>query len=409
MKLAWQLARRFRHAKTQNRFISFISLSSTFGIGLGCFVLIILLSVMNGFERELTHRILSVVAHGELYSVDSTGIENLDAQLYRLNDDPRVESVVPYTELTGMLQFKGELKAVSLTGIDVNNDPSAFKQQVSEDSWRAFQGNKDGVLVGKGIANKLGISKGDAVQALIPVTHADLRFSAPTTVTLIVAGVISVGGELDNHIGVMHLAKASSAAGLTGKAMGLRFRLYDPFSAYSTMRDIGYSYPQAVYMSDWTRTQGHLYKDIQLVRTVVYIALILVIAVACFNIVSSLVMAVKEKQASIAILKTMGASDSLIRQTFMLQGALNGLVGMSVGVGLAVIIAPNLSAIVKSVETALGISLLSGDIYFIDFLPSQLHWADVGVTIVVALTLSVLATLYPAHKAAKISPAESLH
>ena len=401
MKLAWQLARRFRHAKTQNRFISFISLSSTFGIGLGCFVLIILLSVMNGFERELTHRILSVVAHGELYSVDSTG--------YRLNDDPRVESVVPYTELTGMLQFKGELKAVSLTGIDVNNNPSAFKQQVSEDSWRAFQGNKDGVLVGKGIANKLGISKGDAVQALIPVTHADLRFSAPTTVTLIVAGVISVGGELDNHIGVMHLAKASSAAGLTGKAMGLRFRLYDPFSAYSTMRDIGYSYPQAVYMSDWTRTQGHLYKDIQLVRTVVYIALVLVIAVACFNIVSSLVMAVKEKQASIAILKTMGASDSLIRQTFMLQGALNGLVGMSVGVGLAVIIAPNLSAIVKSVETALGISLLSGDIYFIDFLPSQLHWADVGVTIVVALTLSVLATLYPAHKAAKISPAESLH
>ena len=409
MKLAWQLACRFRHAKTQNRFISFISLSSTFGIGLGCFVLIILLSVMNGFERELTHRILSVVAHGELYSVDSTGIENLDAQLYRLNDDPRVESDVPYTELTGMLQFKGELKAVSLTGIDVNNDPSAFKQQVSEDSWRAFQGNKDGVLVGKGIANKLGISKGDAVQALIPVTHADLRFSAPTTVTLIVAGVISVGGELDNHIGVMHLAKASSAAGLTGKAMGLRFRLYDPFSAYSTMRDIGYSYPQAVYMSDWTRTQGHLYKDIQLVRTVVYIALVLVIAVACFNIVSSLVMAVKEKQASIAILKTMGASDSLIRQTFMLQGALNGLVGMSVGVGLAVIIAPNLSAIVKSVETALGISLLSGDIYFIDFLPSQLHWADVGVTIVVALTLSVLATLYPAHKAAKISPAESLH
>ena len=247
------------------------------------------------------------------------------------------------------------------------------------------------------------------MQALIPVTHADLRFSAPTTVTLIVAGVISVGGELDNHIGVMHLAKASSAAGLTGKAMGLRFRLYDPFSAYSTMRDIGYSYPQAVYMSDWTRTQGHLYKDIQLVRTVVYIALVLVIAVACFNIVSSLVMAVKEKQASIAILKTMGASDSLIRQTFMLQGALNGLVGMSVGAGLAVIIAPNLSAIVKSVETALGISLLSGDIYFIDFLPSQLHWADVGVTIVVALTLSVLATLYPAHKAAKISPAESLH
>ena len=162
-------------------------------------------------------------------------------------------------------------------------------------------------------------------------------------------------------------------------------------------------------MSDWTRTQGHLYSDIQLVRAVVYIALSLVIAVACFNIVSSLVMAVREKQASIAILKTMGASDSLIRNAFVLQGVINGFIGITVGVTLALLVAPNLSDIVRVIESGLGVEILSGDIYFIDFLPSSLHWQDVVVTIVVAMFLSVGATLYPAQKAVNISPTSALH
>lgn len=408
MALAWQLAKRFRQAKVQNRFISFISMSSTVGIGLGCFVLITLLSVMNGFERELTQRILTVIPHGELYSTDKTGIENLDAQLYRLNQDPRIAKVEPYTELTGMLQFKGELKAISLTGIAADAQ-NTFSRQVTDEHWQNFALNSDSVLIGQGIANKLDIEVDDTVQALIPVTTKDLRFSAPTSITLTVAGFMHVGGELDNQLGLMHLAKATAAAGIEGQALGMRFTLHDPFSAYITMRDIGYSYPQAVYMSDWTRTQGHLYNDIQLVRTVVYIALVLVIAVACFNIVSSLVMAVREKQPAIAILKTMGATDTLIRRTFMFQGVLNGLIGIVVGVTLAIIIAPNLSTIVKFLEGVFGVEVLSGDIYFIDFLPSALMWQDVVVTCVVAIIMSVLATWYPAHKATKVSPSQSLH
>jgi len=412
--LAWQLAHRFRRAKIENRFISFISLSSTIGIGLGCFVLIILLSVMNGFERELTQRILSIVPHGELYSTDARGIENLDAQLYRLNQDPRVSKVEPYTKITGMLQYKGDLKAIVLTGLAVernetDDSASPLHERMTNEHWANFVANSNGVLIGKGIAQTLNIAVGDKVQVLIPVATSDLRFSAPTSVSLTVSGVLSVGGELDNQVGIMHLARASEAAGITAKASGLRFTLTDPFSAYSTMRDIGYSYPQAVYMSDWTRTQGHLYNDIQLVRTVVYIALTLVIAVACFNIVSSLVMAVREKQPAIAILKAMGATDALIRRTFMIQGALNGLIGLVVGVGLALLVAPNLSAIVKGLEQLIGIELLSGDIYFIDFLPSELMWQDVLITSVVAFILSILATLYPAHKASKILPAQSLH
>ena len=407
--LAFELAQRFRKARSEQRFISFISMSSTIGIGLGCFVLIVLLSVMNGFEKELTSRILSVVPHGELYSKSESGIENLDAQLYRLSQDSRIASVTPYTGITGMLQSKGELKAISVTGIPVNSVSDKYAERVTSDEWQRFSTQKNGLIVGKGIFASMDLNIGDIVQILIPQTTQDLTFKAPRSITLSISGVLSVGGELDNQLGLMHLETASEAIGISSESQGIQFTLNDPFSSYDTMRDIGYSYPQAVYMSDWTRTQGHLYNDIQLVRAVVYIALTLVIAVACFNIVSSLVMAVRDKQAAIAILKTMGATDRLIRNTFVLQGVINGVIGITVGVVLALLVAPNLSEIVRFIEVAIGIEILSGDIYFIDFLPSDLHWQDVVVTVVVAMFLSVGATIYPAQKAAKVSPSSALH
>ena len=407
--LAFELAQRFRKARSEQRFISFISMSSTIGIGLGCFVLIVLLSVMNGFEKELTSRILSVVPHGELYSKSESGIENLDAQLYRLSQDSRIASVTPYTGITGMLQSKGELKAISVTGIPVNSVSDKYAERVTSEDWQRFSKQKNGLIVGKGIFASMDLNIGDIVQILIPQTTQDLTFKAPRSIRLSISGVLSVGGELDNQLGLMHLETASEAIGISSKSQGIQFTLIDPFSSYDTMRDIGYSYPQGVYMSDWTRTQGHLYNDIQLVRAVVYIALTLVIAVACFNIVSSLVMAVRDKQAAIAILKTMGATDRLIRNTFVLQGVINGVIGITVGVVLALLVAPNLSEIVRFIEVAIGIEILSGDIYFIDFLPSDLHWQDVVVTVVVAMFLSVGATIYPAQKAAKVSPSSALH
>ncbi len=409
MKLAWQLARRFRRAKQQNRFISFISLSSTFGIGLGCFVLIVLLSVMNGFERELTHRILGVVPHGEIFSYSSQGIENLDSHLQVFASDERIVYAEPYTPVNGMIQQRGTLKSVALTGIAVKADDNRWLQQVTSEAWERFSTQADGVLLGRSIVEKLSLNVGDSIQLLVPTATESLKFSAPKNVTLKVAGIMKVGGELDNQIGLMHLSAASHAVGATMPAMGIRFTLNDPFFAHEVMREIGYEFPQAVYMSDWTRTQGHLYNDIQLVRVVVYIALTLVIAVACFNIVSSLVMAVREKQQAIAILKTMGATDTLIAQAFILQGAINGFIGTFVGVALGVLVAPNLSRIVGTIESALGVEVLSGDIYFIDFLPSQLLWSDVVVTASVALLLSVLATLYPARKAANLKPASALN
>ena len=410
MNLSLQLARRFRRGKSSNRYISFVSLSSTLGIGLGCFVLIILLSVMNGFERELRERLLAIIPHAELFSINQQGIVDWREYQQVLGEDPRIRKVEPYTKITGMIQQGSALKAVELTGIQINAAiPTRWQNEISDADWQLLRQGPNQVLLGKGILNKLGLAPGDKISVVIPSVTEDLTFAAPQNLYLTVAGSIQVGGELDNLIGIMHLETASEQAGIKSGAQGLRFQFYDPFAAYSIIREVGYGFPQAVYMSDWTRTQGHLYDDIRLVRVVVYIALSLVIAVACFNIVSSLVMAVKEKQASIAILKTMGATDSQIRNTFVFQGLLNGFIGVFWGTLLAVITAPNLSLIVGKLEDLLGIKVLSGDIYFIDFLPSQLQANDVLLTVLVAIVLSVLATLYPAQKAAAIQPARALH
>lgn len=410
MNISLLLARRFRKSKSSNRYTSFVSLSSTLGIGLGCFVLIVLLSVMNGFERELRDRLLAIIPHGELFSVTQSGIQDWQTYQATFRQDPRVVSVEPYTKITGMIQQGANLKAVELTGIQVTEQvPARWQREIAPSDWQRLIAQPQGVLLGSAIAKKLNLAVGDKVTVVIPSVTEDLTFAAPKNLYLTLAGTVSLGGELDNLIGIMHLQTASEASGIASGAQGLRFQLHDPFTAYSVIREIGYTFPQAVYMSDWTRTQGHLYDDIKLVRVVVYIALSLVIAVACFNIVSSLVMAVKEKQASIAILKTMGATDRQVRFAFMYQGMLNGVIGVFWGTLLAVITAPNLSAWIGALESLLGVKVLSGDIYFIDFLPSQLYWGDVLITVVVALTLSILATLYPAHKAAAIAPARALH
>ncbi|NVK55381.1 MAG: lipoprotein-releasing ABC transporter permease subunit [Alteromonadaceae bacterium] len=410
MNLSLLLANRFRTGKRSNRYISFVSLSSTLGIGLGCFVLIVLLSVMNGFERELRDRLLAIIPHAELFSVNQQGITDWQDHRQALLTDPRIKEIEPYTKITGMIQQGANLKAVELTGLQISSDiVPRWQNAITSQSWQRLRAGDNQVVLGAGILKKLSLKVGDKITVVIPAITDDLTFAAPKNLYLTVAGSINIGGELDNLIGIMHLATASEHAGIHSGAQGLRFQFTDPFAAYSVIREVGYGFPQAVYMSDWTRTQGHLYDDIRLVRVVVYIALSLVIAVACFNIVSSLVMAVKEKQSSIAILKTMGATDQQIRRSFIYQGLINGVTGVFWGTLLAVIIAPNLSTIVATLEGWLDVKVLSGDIYFIDFLPSQLQSTDVVITVTVALLLSGLATLYPASKAAGIQPARALH
>ncbi|MDP5030529.1 MAG: lipoprotein-releasing ABC transporter permease subunit LolE [Paraglaciecola sp.] len=409
MPLVLSLAWRFRSNKRQNGFISFISASSTVGIGLGCFVLILLLSVMNGFERELQDRLLSIIPHGEYTAVDAEGLANWPEEIRKLSKDSRISFIEPFVKATGMLQKGNELKAVEMSALSPDFAEQNNKvTHVTDEQWHDFLRNENAVLLGQGILAHLNVKVGDKVQLLLPQISEDLSLKAPKSLWLVIAGSLNFAGELSNHIGLMHMSLAADTLGVKNGAQGIRLRFTDPFAAPQIVPELGFKMEPEVYMSDWTRTEGNLYQDIQLVRSVVYIALILVIAVACFNIVSTLVMAVNEKQSEIAMLKSMGAKDSLIIQTFMLQGLLNGAIGTLWGVILGVLMASNLAQVAHFFETLFTIKFLSGDVYFIDFLPSELHWNEVFMTASIALLLSFLATLYPAIKAAKINPAEVL-
>ena len=409
MRLVWLLAWRFRTNKRQSGFISFISASSTFGIGLGCFVLILLLSVMNGFEKELKERLLSVIPHAEFKSVYASGIENWPVQVEALKLHPEVIFVEPYVNATGMLQKGNNMKAVEMTALHPSYaSDGVIPSLISSEQWQQFKTDERATLLGTGLMEKLGLVVGDKVQILLPQLTEDWTLSAPKTLRLNIVASLDMGGELSNHIGYMHMSLAAQAQNIKHGAQGIRLRYRDAFVARELTREIGYELTSEVYMSDWTINDGNLYQDIQLVRAVVYIALSLVIAVACFNIVSTLVMAVNEKQSEIAMLKSMGAKNSLIIAVFMLQGTFNGLIGTALGVILGVLTAINLAAVARFIEDLIGVQFLSGDVYFINFLPSQLNWHEVYLTALIAIVLSVLATLYPAIKAARINPAKVL-
>mgnify|MGYP000153259791 CR=1 FL=1 len=409
MQLIWMLAWRFRSDKRQNGFISFISASSTFGIGLGCFVLILLLSVMNGFEKELKERLLSVIPHAEFKSVYASGIKDWPAEVEALKQHPNVIFAEPFVKATGMLQKGNNMKAVEMTALDpLYAAAGVIPSLVTKQQWLRFQSDENATLLGLGLMQKLGLSVGDKVQILLPQLSEELSLSAPKTLRLNIVASLDMGGELSNHIGFMHMSLAAQAQNIRFGAQGIQLRYDDAFTARQLTRGIGFNLTPEVYMSDWTINNGNLYQDIQLVRAVVYIALSLVIAVACFNIVSTLVMAVNEKQSEIAMLKSMGAKNRLIVMVFMLQGIFNGLIGTIVGVILGVLMASNLAAIARFVENLLGVQFLSGDVYFINFLPSQLNWNEVYLTALIAMVLSVLATLYPALKASKVNPAKVL-
>jgi lipoprotein-releasing system permease protein len=414
LTFSWFIAKRFRKAKRQNTFVSFVSHSSTLGIALGCFVLILLLSVMNGFEEQLRVSLLAKVPQAELIDAQGGGINITRQQLDRYRDDARVKHVFTLNKTSGLLQKSGKMKAIELLGVDSDY----LKQKLSiKASTNPLTGvltnqltNKNNALVlSSGIAEKLSLQIGDSVQLLLPSITQDLSFKAPKVINLSVVDIISLGGELDNFLGVMDKAVLGEILSLEQTYTTIEFVMHDPFVAYNYIREIGYGFQQAVYMSDWTRTHGHLYQDIQLVRVVVYIALALVICVACFNIVSSLVMLVKEKQSEIAILKTMGASEKSLAQIFILQGFYNGIIGASTGSILGVIAALYLSKSIEFIQQALGFKVLEDGIYFVDFLPSKIEFTDVLFTFLIALTLSVIATIYPAKKAAKIDPASALH
>ncbi len=403
--LAWQLARRYRNTRHSSGFIRFISASSTCGIALGVAILILALSVMNGFELALKQRLLSVIPHVELEAVQQH-ISDWQRKQRLFSTVNGVEAIAPYIKTNGMLRFGSAVKAAEVRGIELQAE-----RKISDFAGFVSAGQLDtlsdsNIVLGQGIADALGVSVGEQLQLLLPKLTADGRLASHSTASLTVSAIVAVGGQLDySHVWLDMSTLATLLAFEPDTVQGFAFRLSDIFQAPQLARELGRVSEDYVYMLDWFRTQGHVYQDIQMVRSILYLVLALVIAVACFNIVATLVMAVREKESDIAILLTMGVSPTTVVLTFMWLGWLNGLVGSVLGALAGVLLAFYIEPLFAFVTQLLGHSLLDPSIYFINFIPSLLQWQDVILTLSVALVMSLLSTLYPAWRASKVQPA----
>lgn len=404
---------RYQRGKQKNRLVSLISLFSSIGIALGVAVLIIGLSAMNGFERELNQRVLSVVPHAEIrtYQDSHNGVIQDGNKLETLlAANENVRAVSPFVTFTGLIENGSQLKIAQIRGIDPakQRQVSELAQFVPQAQWQAFE-KEGGLVIGAGIAKALEIEIGDEVTVLLPQPTEDGKLAQPLRFSFDVTGILRLDGQLDHSYALIPLDKAQELLEIEeNQFSGIEMAVKNPFAvkqmAFPNLAD----YPQPLYLQTWIDKFGYMYNDIQLIRTVMYIAMVLVIGVACFNIISTLVMAVKDKQGDIAIQRTLGANDRFIKQIFLWYGLISGMKGALFGVIIGVVLSLNLTSIIKFFESLFDVKLLSGGIYFIDFLPSEIHWLDIVWVLLATVILSLIASLYPAMRAAKLEPAKVL-
>ena len=404
---------RYQRGKQKNPLVALIAKFSAIGIALGVAVLIVGLSAMNGFERELNQRILAVVPHAEILSAPNATdpiIHHWQNLEKRLQQNAQIKGISPFVNFTALVENGSKLKVVQVKGIEKQAEDrvSSLGNFVQEQGWDTF-GKEGGLVLGSGIARELDVKAGDWVTLLISQQNGDEQLAQPTRERVQVTAILRLDGQLDYSYALLPLAQAQEF--LTYKPdqiTGVELKLDDPFSVKNLDLSMLNDYPQMLYIQNWIGKFGYMYRDIQLIRTVMYIAMVLVIGVACFNIVSTLIMAVKDKQGDIAIMRTLGANNAFIKRIFIWYGLQAGMKGCLIGIVLGIILALNLTTFIQGIEWIVGKKLLSGDVYFVDFLPSELHWLDVLMVLVAALVLSLIASLYPASRAAKLQPAQVL-
>ena len=401
---------RYTRAKRRNHFISFISLTSLLGIALGVAALIVVLSVMNGFQKEVRARILGVVSH-----VQITGADNRLADWQTVAREaaahPQVAAAAPFVNAQGMLLFGASVRGAVVRGI-----VPQLEEKVADIGLHMMAGKLEslvpgefGIVLGSELARALGARAGDKVTLIAPqglVTPAGIL---PRLKQFTVVGIFEVGMfEYDSGLALIHLEDAQKLYGMGDNASGVRLKLYDLFQSREVARDLVTRLRGDLYVSDWTRSHANYFRAVQIEKTMMFIILLLIVAVAAFNIVSTLVMAVTDKQPDIAILRTLGASPGGIMKIFIVQGALIGAIGTLIGVAGGIALALNIDVVVPFLERLLNVQFLSREVYYITDLPSDLQQSDVVSIALVALALAFLATLYPSWRAARVNPAEAL-
>jgi lipoprotein-releasing system permease protein len=381
------------------------------GLALGVIVMIVVLSVMNGFDHEMRTRVLGMVPHATIESGEP--ISDWQSLADKVRQNPKVLAVAPFTQMQGLLTNNGQVQKVLLNAIDPEQERQVsiidhFMQQGQLD---ALAPGSFGIVIGDKAATKLGVGLGDKLTFVAPEVTVTPAGMFPRMKRFTVVGIFHVGaGEIDGYLGLTNLQDLGRLhRWKADQVQGLRLKFDDLFQAPRTAWEIAQQLGENHYYArDWTRTHGNLYQAIRMEKAMIGLLLLLIVAVAAFNIISTLVMVVNDKKGDIAILRTLGATPGTIMAIFMVQGTVIGVVGTLIGAVLGMLAALNVSAAISALEGLIGHKFLNADVYFIDYLPSQLMAEDVLMVCGAALVLSFLATLYPAWRAARTQPAEAL-
>jgi lipoprotein-releasing system permease protein len=401
---------RYTRARQRTRFISVITIISIAGIALGMTVLITVLSVMNGFQREIRERILSVASHVQISGPDNK-IVNWQPIAERAARNPQVVAAAPYVSAQALLTYSSAVRGAFIRGI-----APALEARVSDLGIHMKRGSLDalrpgefGIVLGVELARALAVTPGDKVVLVAPQGQVTPAGIVPRLKQFTVVGIFGVDHyEYDSGLALVNIEDAQKLFRFGDAVSGVRLKLNDLFKSNAVMRELAGELGPDVYLSDWTMQHANFFRAVQIEKRMMFLIVFLIIAVAAFNIISSLVMAVKDKQSDIAILRTLGAEPGSITKIFMVQGAVVGIVGTALGLIGGISLALNVDVVVPFIENLFSIKFLSKDVYYISELPSELQMPDVVVTGVVSLVLSLLATIYPSYRAAKVNPAEAL-
>ena len=401
---------RYVRSRSRNSFVSLISGISMAGIAIAVLVLIVVMSVVNGFERELKDRLLAMMGHASIEDVDGR-LADYGSLLDLAVENGRVRAAAPYIDGQALLVAGKDLSGAELRGVEpvLEDAVSGIGAVMQSGSLASLEPGTFNIVLGIELAEALGVAVGDKVTVTLAEGIVTPAGVIPRTKRFTVSGIYRVGMyEFDRRLAFINIGDAQRLYRKKGLVTGVRLAVTDIYAAPDIVREVAREFGKLVLVSDWTRVHVNFFRSIQITKSILFVILLLVVAVAAFNIVSTLVMVVKDKQADIAILRTVGANPTSVLRIFITQGTIVGVIGTLAGVVLGVIAAVNLEAIVGFLEGVFGIKFLAADVYFISDLPSELKWGDVARIASIAFVLALVSTLYPAWVAARTAPAEAL-
>ena len=401
---------RYTRAKRRNGFISFISAFSMLGIALGVAALIIVLSVMNGFQKELRTRILGVASHIQITGADDS-LPNWPAIADQASRHKSVLAVAPFIQSQGMFSVDQGVRGAMVRGVlpDLEDRVADFRSHMKSGKFDDLKPGSYNVVLGSELARALRVFVGDKVTLIAPQGTVTPAGIVPRLKSFTVSGIFEVGMfEYDSGLALIHMEDAQRLYRMEDRVSGVRLKLDDLFQAPRVARELSRMISADAYIYDWTKSHANFFRAVQIEKNMMFIILSLIVAVAAFNLITTLVMSVTDKQADIAILRTLGARPRSIMAVFVVQGAIVGFLGMGLGIAGGVAIALNIDVVVPFIERLLGTQFLDKQVYYISQLPSDLQWGDVWLVTGISFVLALLATLYPSWRAARVNPAEAL-